>query len=121
VLIYKSPCGASIVLTNAVTPSRNAKNRHVTQAEAEAEAEVNTKDSRANESPQLDEQWLSALSKDPTYEGIDVMREFGKCRTWCESNKKTASRRRFTNWLNRAERPMKARPADPYANGATEF
>lgn len=57
--------------------------------------------------PQSDEEWLASLSKDSTYEGIDVPREHGKMLNWCNVNGKTPSRRRFTNWLNRADRPMK--------------
>jgi hypothetical protein len=53
-----------------------------------------------------DDLWLKTLSQDPTYNGIDVAREHGKMLRWCESNGKLPTRRRFINWLNRAEKPM---------------
>jgi hypothetical protein len=57
---------------------------------------------------QTDDEWLSALAASPAYQGIDVAREFAKCAAWCATNRKQPSRRRFINWLNRAERPMRA-------------
>lgn len=56
-----------------------------------------------------DEEWLLQLSADPTYDGIDVHREHGKMVLWCELNRRHPTRRRFLNWLNRAERPMAGR------------
>jgi hypothetical protein len=54
---------------------------------------------------QSDSQWLVSLKEDNTYAGIDVEREFGKMSQWCKVRKKKATRRRFINWLNGAERP----------------
>ena len=56
--------------------------------------------------PLTDEQWIDTLATNPTYTGIDIHHQWGKARTWCETNHKTLSRRFFVNWLNRAERPM---------------
>lgn len=67
-----------------------------------------------------DEAWLSELSKDPTYEGIDVIREHGKMVRWCELKRKQPTRGRFINWLNRAERPMNGAPRRPEANMVQE-
>lgn len=55
-----------------------------------------------------DEEWLKHLSEDKTYLGIDVLREHGKMVNWCNANHKQPTRKRFTNWLNRAEAPMNA-------------
>lgn len=64
----------------------------------------------AAKAPRLsDEEWLSRLATDPTYDGIDVRREYGKMLRWCEANGKQPSRRRLVNWINRAERPMAGR------------
>jgi hypothetical protein len=52
-----------------------------------------------------DEVWLDGLSQDPTYSGINVRQEYGKCVNWCLANRKQPSRRRFINWLNNVERP----------------
>lgn len=53
-----------------------------------------------------DEDWLSSLAKDPTYAGIDVLREHGKMVQWCALKGKQPTRQRFLNWLNRIDRPM---------------
>ena len=55
---------------------------------------------------EIDSKFLESLRKDPAYSGIDVDRELGKCRRWCEVHRKVASRRRFVSWLNRVERPI---------------
>lgn len=74
----------------------------------EREKQKDKKDIGANESrPTVsDSEWIESLKTDQTYSGIDVAREYGKMRNWCATNNKTPSRRRFTNWLNRAERPL---------------
>ncbi len=53
-----------------------------------------------------DSEFLSVMAADPTYAGIDVPREHGKMAKWCSVNKKVPTRKRFVNWLNRADRPM---------------
>lgn len=57
-----------------------------------------------------DAEWLESLKAKPAYEGIDISREISRCEVWCQTNRKTFSRGRVVNWLNRSERPM--------ANGA---
>lgn len=59
-----------------------------------------------------DDEFLKELGSNPAFVGIDIAREFGKCRAWCVANKKQCSRRRFVNWLNRAERPIHANGAE---------
>lgn len=56
-----------------------------------------------------DADWLDGLKRNPAYEGIDVLREHAKAAVWCENKRRTLSRARFINWLNRAERPMAGR------------
>lgn len=65
---------------------------------------------------ETDEEWLSGLSSDPTYQGINVQIEFGKMRNWCEQHRKKPSRARFINWINRIERPMQGQEAGPYGH-----
>lgn len=55
---------------------------------------------------ETDEEWLISLKTNPTYRGIDIDREKGKCEAWCGVNKQTFTRRRFINWLNRTEKPI---------------
>jgi hypothetical protein len=66
---------------------------------------------------QSDSQWLDALSKDSANRGIDVPREYGKMRQWCQVNHKHPTRKRFVNWLNRADKPMSASTAPDYSKG----
>jgi len=64
-----------------------------------------------------DADWLESLKVDPAYVGIDVANEHAKAIRWCDTNRKQLSRRRFVNWLNRAERPMGgAKPQSEFAN-----
>lgn len=56
-----------------------------------------------------DADWIQSLKSNPAYAGLDVDREFGKAQAWCDVNKKSLSRKRFINWLNRSERPMTKR------------
>ena len=53
-----------------------------------------------------DEDWLTSLESNPAYSSINVRIELGKMEAWCSANGKQPSRRRFINWLNRAERPI---------------
>jgi hypothetical protein len=53
-----------------------------------------------------DEDWLKELATNPAYDGLDVAREFSKMQAWCAANRKQATRRRFVNWLNRADKPL---------------
>src|SRR6185312_11043063 len=54
-----------------------------------------------------DEEWLASLEANPAYQGLDVRREYEKCRVWTQTNKRQMpTKRRFLNWLNKAERPM---------------
>ncbi len=57
-------------------------------------------------SPQSVEDWLKSLEADKTYAGIDVRREYGKMLAWCNVRGKQATKRRFVNWLNQAEKPL---------------
>ncbi len=61
---------------------------------------------------QSDSEWLAGLKTDPAYSGIDIDRERAKMARWCKENRKQPTRRRFTNWLNRADRNMALIPAE---------
>ena len=50
-----------------------------------------------------DEEWLQMLEAQDAYKGIDVRRELGKCQVWASTNNQKVSRKRFVNWLNKAE------------------
>ena len=64
--------------------------------------------------PETAESICKALADSPAYAGIDVAREYMKMAAWCEVNHKLPTKRRFINWLNRIEQPMKSTtPAKP--------
>ena len=51
----------------------------------------------------IDGEWIASIEANPLFAGVDVKRELGKCRFWCENNgKRRCSRRLFVNWLNKA-------------------
>lgn len=58
--------------------------------------------------PDLDDQaWFRHLATVPEYGHIKIAEEYGRCRTWCRNKGVGAvSRRRFTNWLTKVERPL---------------
>jgi len=55
-----------------------------------------------------DSDWLKELAANPAYRAINIEAELGKMTAWCAANGKQRTRRRFVNWLNRADRPIKA-------------
>lgn len=68
-----------------------------------------------------DAEWLAELAASPAYAGINVAREFEKMKVWATTNKQPPTRRRFINWLNRAQpdrvlgAPTTAKPGLPAA------
>ena len=86
--------------------------------ETESESETETKTLAASpaavtaassKKPEIsDDEYLDQLAKAEAYRHLDVRVEYSKMQAWCAANGKQPSRRRFVNWLNRAERPMRA-------------
>jgi hypothetical protein len=54
---------------------------------------------------ECEEEWIQQLEADPVSAGLDVRRELGKAQFWCRENTRVCTRRFFTNWLIKAERP----------------
>jgi hypothetical protein len=50
-----------------------------------------------------DEEWLRSLEVMEIYRHVDVRRELGKAQVWAGANKREMSRKRFVNWLNKAD------------------
>ena len=74
------------------------------EQEQEQEPEPKTKSSRARFIP--DQEWITELSSNPAYVGLNIQEQAAKCQTWCKTNHKLFSKRRLVNWLNRAEKPL---------------
>lgn len=53
-----------------------------------------------------DEEWLAHLEGLEVYRFIDVRRELGKAQAWASTNGVGVSRRRFVNWLNKADKTI---------------
>ncbi len=53
-----------------------------------------------------DESFILELEVDPTYQGIDIRRELGKCQAWAGLRGVGVSQKRFLNWLNKADAPI---------------
>jgi hypothetical protein len=53
-----------------------------------------------------DDEWMESLKSATAYAGIDIAREHSKATVWCQTRGITLSRKRFVNWLNRADKPM---------------
>jgi hypothetical protein len=62
---------------------------------------------------QSDDEWILGLENDPAYQGIEVKREHAKMIRWCSTNRKQPTRRRFVNWLNRADRKLTSNSTKP--------
>lgn len=86
----------------------NIGNAPSPQAEAVGIEQRHTKTLGAVAPATTDSEWLTSLEGNEAYTGMPVAVEYAKMRAWCEVNKKAPTRRRFINWLNRAERPMGA-------------
>lgn len=68
------------------------------------------KPKRKSYEPADDEAWLKSLAENPIYQGFNLRLELGKMQIWCETNGCQPSRRRFVNWLNKAERGIVVTP-----------
>lgn len=53
---------------------------------------------------QPDDEWLSALEKEPALAGVDVRKELGMAQFWCMNRGRVCSRKFFTSWLIKAEK-----------------
>ena len=94
--------------------TRNGCNETVTLRKQKQKQKQNKDIGENGSRPTFDlEKFLSDLEKDRTYAGINIREQYGKMLRWCEVNKKQPTQRRFINWLNRTDRPLRG-------NGATK-
>jgi hypothetical protein len=94
------------LLETVETPLRNDVTGNETQANAGSTTEAISKKKAPKVSALTDEEWIESLKSNPAYKGIDVQREYFKAIAWCSTNNRTATRRMFINWLNRAEQKL---------------
>lgn len=96
---------------NRTTPDRIRQDPTHTEAEAEADIGQTSLPGAGQPRPASssdDETWLRELEANPGYQGVAIRQEFARMQAWCEVHRKQPTRRRFINWLNRAERPLQA-------------
>jgi hypothetical protein len=91
-----------------VSTVTEGKGREGNRTEEKEGREVASPRRAAVAAPVDDSEWLASLIANPAYQGIDVMREYGKMLAWCQTAKRQPNRRRFLNWLNKCDRPMTA-------------
>lgn len=78
-----------------------------TKADSNSDAKAKAVGRTAPRSPATtDEEWIKSLENDPTYQDLNIRQELGKMQRWCEANRQKPSRKRFVNWINRAEKPI---------------
>jgi hypothetical protein len=108
--------GEGFTLGDDALPTRGPRVPHASKGEGKGregkgkelgESALPSASSPKKDEP-TDEEWLRSLSSDPAYNGISVSTEYAKMARWCEVNRKSPSRRRFINWINRIEKPLGA-------------
>jgi hypothetical protein len=111
----KVPCKVVVHDVKEVCKGENQNQSHISESESESEVRKEEEKRRPRvslkRSPLPDEEWFNSLKQNPAYTGLDIDREKAKCETWCVTNGKLFSRRRFVNWLNGAERPLTGLPS----------
>lgn len=58
--------------------------------------------------PAPDAEWIASLSDNPAFSGIDIPLELARAQAWTAQRNRQCTRRFFTNWLLRAEKPITA-------------
>lgn len=79
-----------------------------TSVAGEGEKNLQAPAPKKSAKPADDEAWIAHLQKSLAYRHLNVRVQLEKCRVWCDTNSAILSRRRFINWLNREDKPMKA-------------
>jgi len=93
----------------APTPAHNARTREEA-GKFSLETPDEPKPKRKTPEPADDETWLTELAANPLYVGLNLRLELAKMQVWCQTNRCLPSRRRFVNWINKAERGLIAPP-----------
>jgi len=71
------------------------------------EALAASKPKKPKQAQMSDVEWMQSLREDPAFTGLDVGREWDRCCAWYKQNVSKVglpTRKRFTNWLLKAER-----------------
>jgi hypothetical protein len=80
------------------------------EKDKEKEKEIARSDKPKRSSPLVDDEFITSLKNDPTYEGIDIDHEVGKATRWVDANPgRKMSKKFFTNWMNNVSKPPKKR------------
>jgi hypothetical protein len=96
----------------APTPAHNARTREEAEKFSLEPPAETAKPKRKTPEPADDDAWLQGLASNPLYAGLNLRLELAKMQVWCETNRCLPSRRRFVNWINKAEQGLVA-PSEP--------
>lgn len=104
------------ITTNSYTQSRVEESR-VDNSRVDSTKEINKeKKPIKKRNPKVNEisneDWMASLIANPIYSGLDIKLLYGKMLVWYENMGKKPTRRRFLNWLNREEKPLKLKGDD---------
>lgn len=110
---YPDPCQTNDGQMTVIGQSNDGLGVCVFEGVAEGEGVIAATDEPSPTSKQSkpvlsDEEWIESLASNPAYQDIDVRQEYGKMVSWCSVFRKQPTRRRFVNWLNRCDKPMKS-------------
>ena len=100
-----APCKQN-ALSETETETETEKKEREEKRERESERERDATQKKNAAHPKLvDEEFLLAQEQSPAYggAGINVRIEYEKCKTWMTAHERTATKRAFLNWLNKAE------------------
>lgn len=94
---------------NAMEREKEKESKKESKKEKNKQKEEDTKSSSNGSSQrrETDADFMARLKKSPAYLEINVETEAEKMRQWCIQNGKQPTRKRFVNWLNRCDKPMR--------------
>lgn len=62
----------------------------------------------AEEAAQLsDDEWMESLQRQDCYKHLEIRKQHQRMVNWCNQNRRQPTRRRFINWINHCDKPMK--------------
>ncbi len=109
--LKREKCGPEAAYAGARALAREAEEEDISHKSEIINPVVAEEERKPPSSPRADEeQWFRELGENPAYEGMDIRRIYWKMVQWCKDNGKHPTRRRFTNWLNREDVPIKLQP-----------
>jgi len=86
--------------------SLGSLNRNILSDIAQRTYDAYTKSLEAKEKALSDDQWLGKLQEKEGEMGLNVRVEYARAKVWFEENHQQLTRKRFVDWLKKADRPL---------------